>query len=118
MKPVTWSASWASCEMLPVKFALENQLRQAQKMQAIGTLAGGIAHDFNNIIWVIIGFAEILLQESEANNHSRECLQQVLQAARASQRSGETNSHLQAVPATPRGHHSTSAAPSSTGSNG
>ncbi len=61
--------------------ALENQLRQAQKMQAIGTLAGGIAHDFNNIIWVIIGFAEILLQESEPDSHFRECLQQVLQAA-------------------------------------
>jgi PAS domain S-box-containing protein len=59
----------------------EQQLRQAQKMEAVGQFAGGIAHDFNNILGVIIGYCEILLGNPEIQEATRRRLQEVLNAA-------------------------------------
>lgn len=52
---------------------LEKEIRQAQKMEAIGTMAGGIAHDFNNILAGIIGYAELVLRDIDEESHPGTC---------------------------------------------
>ncbi len=62
------------------KEKLESQLRQSQKMEAIGTLAGGIAHDFNNILGAIMGYGELALQRSAEDSDLRRYLDNVMHA--------------------------------------
>jgi PAS domain S-box-containing protein len=62
--------------------SLQKQLLQAQKMEAIGTLAGGIAHDFNNLLQIILGYAELLLVKKEPDDPDRKRLEVIHHAAR------------------------------------
>jgi len=62
----------AIAEDVTERRALEDQFRQAQKMEAVGRLAGGVAHDFNNLLMVISGYTEVILAKLEASHPLRE----------------------------------------------
>jgi PAS domain S-box-containing protein len=99
VSPMTWDGAPAALETsidIMERKRLEAQLRQAQKMQAIGTLAGGIAHDFNNILAAILGYTELALDDVEqgstvwrdlqgtlvAGQRARDLVQQILAFSR------------------------------------
>jgi len=91
------------------KAKLESQLRQSQKMEAIGTLAGGIAHDFNNILFAMLGYAELaeikasqglpvqkqLGEVKQAGVRARELVRQILAFSR---RSGDEKLSMDMLP--------------------
>ncbi|HTW56903.1 MAG TPA: PAS domain S-box protein [Terriglobales bacterium] len=60
---------------------LEDQFRQAQKMEAVGRLAGGVAHDFNNLLMVVSGYAEVMLAELDASHPMHEKARAIQQAS-------------------------------------
>jgi len=68
-------------EDITQKKNLESELRHAQKLEAIGTLAGGIAHDFNNILTAIIGYGSLLRTKMENNNPLQSYVNQILSSA-------------------------------------
>ncbi len=60
---------------------LESQLQQAQKLETIGTLAGGIAHDFNNILFPVVGYTEMLIEDVPGDSPLKPRLEEIYQGA-------------------------------------
>ncbi len=65
-----------------IRALLQSQLRESQKMEALGTLAGGVAHDFNNIVAAIIGNVELALDDVPAGSPARTSLMEIRKASR------------------------------------
>lgn len=71
-------------EDITEQLKLESQLRQSQKMEAVGRLAGGIAHDFNNMLFVITGYAEMALSKIKPDDPLRDYIDEIHRTAKRS----------------------------------
>ncbi|HAR46656.1 MAG TPA: hypothetical protein DCS05_10995 [Nitrospiraceae bacterium] len=83
-RPITWAGADAEVALVhdvTARRQLEAQLRQAQKMEAVGQLAGGVAHDFNNILTAIIGYANLLEMKMSDEDPGRLNVEQILSAS-------------------------------------
>jgi signal transduction histidine kinase len=83
--PYTWNhraAFLATLRDVTERTRLAEQLRHAQKLEAVGQLAGGVAHDFNNILTVVLSSAEIVLEEIDEKHPSRRSILDIQQAGR------------------------------------
>jgi len=81
-------------EDITIQKQLEEQLRQSQKLEAIGRLAGGIAHDFNNILTVIIGNTTLLLDTLSADGATEDIRRDVLQVNQVANRAASLTNQL------------------------
>jgi PAS domain S-box-containing protein len=79
--PVEGVGSWSN---ITERKRIEEQFRQAQKMEAVGQLAGGIAHDFNNLLTIINGYSEVLLEKLPPSDPSRDLIEEIHKAGERS----------------------------------
>ena len=76
-----WVRTWGITRDVTERLHLEEQLRNAQQLEALGRLAGGIAHDFNNILSIIMGHGELLLATANLDAEGKDGIDQIRRAA-------------------------------------